>query len=72
MRCPLKMINPNKQIHLSCDPDCALIACLEPYENDEGEWTTVEFCGLINLYANTPVLLKNGNFTTVDVEEEEE
>lgn len=72
MRCPIKMINPREHIHLSCDPDCALIACLEPREDEEGKWTTVEFCGLINLYSESPVLLKNGNITSVDIEEEEE
>ena len=69
MRCPIKMINPREHIHLSCDSDCALVAFLEP-RKDEENWTTVEFCGLINLYAESPILLKNGNIVSVDIEEE--
>ena len=69
MRCPIKMINPREHIHLSCDSDCALVACLEP-RKDEENWTTAEFCGLINLYAESPILLKNGNIVSVDIEEE--
>ena len=69
MRCPIKMINPDKQVHLSCELDCALRVLTEPFENGQGGWDTIEYCGLVS---NQEIIIKNGDLRTVQMEDTEE
>lgn len=70
MLCPLKMIVPSRQNHLTCDEECAWLMLIEPVFNKEKScWETLKYCGAVNFEGKTG-LFKNGIVSTVQVEED--
>lgn len=67
MICPLKMINPQNQMTISCEEQCALRLRMlyEDYHTKEGN--AIEYCGLIHV-EDMPITLKNVCFKNIEEE----
>lgn len=67
MICPLKMINLQNQMTVSCEEQCALrlVMPYEDYRTEEGY--AIEYCGLIHV-EDMPITLKNVCFTNIEEE----